>query len=69
MDDGDYARESADFHLRVALRQRHDENTWECNGYCMDCGEKISEERLKAMPNAIRCIKCQQIHEANRGYD
>ncbi len=32
-------------------------------GICMDCGEPISEARLKARPYAIFCIKCKSRHE------
>lgn len=32
-------------------------------GICMDCGEAISEARLKAKPYAIFCIKCKSRHE------
>ena len=34
---------------------------------CCDCGEKIETARLKALPNAIRCIGCQEIFEKFRG--
>ncbi len=27
-------------------------------GYCVECGEKISEERLDAVPYAPKCAKC-----------
>lgn len=30
---------------------------------CCDCGEKIETARLKALPNAIRCIGCQEKKE------
>jgi RNA polymerase-binding transcription factor DksA len=32
-------------------------------GMCDDCDEKISEERLKAVPGATRCTTCQGIFE------
>lgn len=32
-------------------------------GICMDCGERISEARLKARPYAIFCIDCKSRHE------
>lgn len=32
-------------------------------GACGDCGEEIHFERLLACPTALRCIKCQQVHE------
>ena len=30
--------------------------------YCVDCGEPIPAARLKAIPDAIRCVDCQH-HE------
>jgi DnaK suppressor protein len=42
--------------LDIALR-RLDEGTY---GVCEDCGARISEERLKALPFARRCINCQR---------
>lgn len=47
-------------HMRLqveAALQRLDEGTY---GYCEDCLKPISEERLKAMPFARRCIDCQR---------
>lgn len=32
-------------------------------GICIDCGVKIPERRLRAIPNAVRCIKCQAKYE------
>ena len=32
-------------------------------GICLDCGEAISEARLKAKPYAQFCIKCKSRHE------
>src|SRR6187455_804337 len=29
-------------------------------GVCVDCGEEISEGRLRALPDAIRCVPCQR---------
>lgn len=29
-------------------------------GICQECGQKISENRLKYNPNARRCITCQE---------
>lgn len=28
-------------------------------GICVDCGEPISERRLRAVPDAVRCVPCQ----------
>ena len=33
-------------------------------GKCDECGEKISDARLKAIPWAILCVDCQQEREA-----
>jgi RNA polymerase-binding protein DksA len=32
-------------------------------GTCIDCGEEISLERLHSEPAAVRCFKCQSVHE------
>lgn len=36
-------------------------------GNCEACGKKISQSRLKALPYAEYCIKCQNEKEKNRG--
>jgi RNA polymerase-binding transcription factor DksA len=35
-------------------------------GLCIDCGEAIVYERLKAYPSAKRCLACQQHREKTR---
>ena len=36
-------------------------------GVCEDCGRRIAEERLEALPDATRCVACQAAWEsANR---
>jgi DnaK suppressor protein len=37
-----------------------DEGTY---GICSDCGQPISEKRLKSYPNASRCLVCQEVFE------
>lgn len=32
-------------------------------GVCMDCGQHISEKRLKSYPDAARCLVCQEAYE------
>jgi len=32
-------------------------------GFCEDCGAEIEEDRLRAVPYAIRCVRCQELHE------
>ena len=36
-------------------------------GYCVDCGQPIALERLRADPTAKRCLACQQRHEDPHG--
>jgi hypothetical protein len=33
-------------------------------GVCADCGDRISAARLKALPEAERCVSCQRDLEA-----
>jgi DnaK suppressor protein len=35
-------------------------------GICIDCGESIPLERLKAYPSCKRCLRCQQVREKTR---
>ena len=32
-------------------------------GYCLECGKKIPEGRLRAIPSAVLCIECKTQHE------
>lgn len=32
-------------------------------GYCSDCGEPISQQRLRALPFAVRCKECEEVRE------
>jgi DnaK suppressor protein len=34
-------------------------------GICEDCGRKIGEERLAALPDATRCVACQAAWESS----
>ena len=34
--------------------------------YCEDCGQPIPESRLKAIPGATRCVKCQALYESKK---
>ena len=39
-------------------------------GLCEECGLEIALARLRAVPGAARCVKCQSVHEktyANQG--
>jgi DnaK suppressor protein len=43
-----------------AALQRIGEGTY---GECFECGEKITEARLKALPFAVRCRACEEARE------
>jgi DnaK suppressor protein len=32
-------------------------------GYCSECGGEISEQRLRALPFAVRCKECEEVRE------
>ena len=36
-------------------------------GACADCGDRISAARLKALPDATRCVSCQRALESQSG--
>lgn len=33
-------------------------------GTCVDCGDRISTARLRALPGAVRCVSCQRDFES-----
>src|SRR6185503_14593721 len=45
--------------IEEALR-RLEEGTF---GYCFECGDEISERRLRALPFAVRCKDCEEARE------
>ena len=45
--------------IEEALR-RVEEGTY---GFCFECGEEISERRLRALPFAVRCKDCEEARE------
>lgn len=49
--------------IEDALR-RIEEGTY---GYCEECGDKISKQRLKAVPFATLCVSCKAKKEAKEG--
>ena len=36
-------------------------------GICEDCNQSISQKRLKLIPNAVRCLICQEAFEESKG--
>ena len=45
---------------------RLDEQTY---GYCFECGDEISERRLRALPFAVRCKDCEEAREVKQQRD
>jgi RNA polymerase-binding transcription factor DksA len=48
-----------------AVHAEHARDLFARGGYgtCEDCSRKIAPERLEALPDATRCIRCQSIWE------
>lgn len=68
MDDADRAKEIEMRDRRAALKmaKHHPEPAQQIiddEVLCIDCDTPVSQERLKAKPNAARCIDCQSLHE------
>ena len=51
--------------IEEALR-RLEEGTF---GYCFECGDEISERRLRALPFALRCKDCEEAREVKQQRD
>jgi DnaK suppressor protein len=62
-------------HIEIALLQMKSETLNRVNealarleegtyGNCFECGEEISEQRLRALPFAVRCKDCEEEREA-----
>ncbi len=49
----------AEIRMIKAALQRMDEGEY---GYCVECGDKISEERLDILPYTPFCAKCAAQH-------
>ena len=59
----DYTLEENSEHVLAAIEEalrRIDEGSF---GTCARCGKPIAEERLEAIPYAIRCIDCKRLEE------
>jgi len=60
LDHAEVSRDLAELRALDAARQRMDRGSY---GICVDCGGEIEYERLRAEPAALRCIRCQRVHE------
>jgi len=57
----------ADAIEKIVHRDDRSEAARAADGRCADCGKEIPTERLKALPEAVRCVRCQAAWEqANR---
>jgi DnaK suppressor protein len=60
IDHADVSRDMTELRSLDAAKSRIDQGQY---GVCADCGGDIEYERLKAAPGALRCIRCQTLHE------
>jgi DnaK suppressor protein len=74
LDEPEHTEADVQEHIEVALIQmkgetlarvrqalvRLDEGEY---GYCAECAGEISEQRLRALPFAVRCTACEELHE------
>ena len=56
----DVSRDMTELRALDAARERIDDGRY---GICVDCNGEIEYERLKAALAALRCIRCQTLHE------
>ncbi|MBU1002825.1 MAG: TraR/DksA C4-type zinc finger protein [Proteobacteria bacterium] len=70
-DENEYASLVSEMHFNVVMRERESRQLREVRealhrlqepsfGFCEECGEHIGLARLKANPQALYCITCQE---------
>ncbi|HZS65985.1 MAG TPA: TraR/DksA family transcriptional regulator [Burkholderiales bacterium] len=64
LEQADMTRDLDEFRALEAARDRIQHGGY---GECIDCGNDIGYERLKAFPSALRCVRCQDRHEKTYG--
>ena len=52
--------EILDLHADAAALRRLEDGSY---GDCFECGDEISEARLRALPFAVRCKECEEARE------
>lgn len=63
-DDVDVAQEFEMDSLNDSIKKIKDSmKAVNTNIFCVDCDNEIPEARRKSVPNAIRCISCQEMYE------
>lgn len=55
------------FALRAAKMFHEEPRSVNGKRVCLDCEEALSKKRLKAAPEAVRCVDCQKLHERKQG--
>lgn len=60
LDNAELSRDLREIRELEAARARISQGTF---GRCIDCEGDIDFERLRAWPAAVRCIRCQAVHE------
>lgn len=70
MDECDLATQREEHYRDIAIRQARTAGPEEEPRYndegkrvCRDCATRIPQKRLKANPQAVRCIRCQERKE------
>lgn len=63
MSDMEHAEVSRDVRELRAIEQARARMEDGSYGTCIQCGEEIAFERLKANPAALRCVDCQRVYE------
>ena len=80
LDDTEHAEMDIQEHIEVALIQMKGETLERLRealvrleageyGYCAECEDEISSKRLQALPFAVRCTACEQLHEQRTARD
>jgi len=67
LDNAETSRDLNELRELEAAQARLDAGAY---GLCEECGLEIALARLRAVPGAARCVKCQSVHEktyANQG--
>jgi len=64
LEQADMTRDLDEFRALEAAQDRIQHGGY---GECIDCGNDIGYERLKAFPAALRCVQCQERHEKTYG--
>ena len=74
LDDSEHAEAEIQEHIAVAVLQMKGDALQRLRaaldrldageyGFCDDCGREIAEQRLLALPFALRCTACESAHE------